>query len=81
MKKLIITSTAFTSTAHAGWFGPSQEVIDLQNQLTQQHSNTGYWMTVAGCLAIFVIVAFIIGTILGSKVRKNHGKSTDSREQ
>ena len=87
MKKLLTTSTALaliTITSYAGWFGsgsPSQEVVNLQNQLAEQHNATGFWTIVAGVLALFAIITFITGTILGSKVRKTHGKDTHSREQ
>ena len=80
MKTLIITSTALaliTTTAHAGWFGPSDQEINLQNQLAQQHTNT---FIIAGVLALCVIIAFITGTILGSRTRKN-AKQPDSSEQ
>ena len=69
MKSLIIVSTylaLITTTAHAGWFGPCEEVISLHNQLVQEHSATGFWGIVVGCLALFAIITFIIGAMLGS---------------
>jgi formate-dependent nitrite reductase membrane component NrfD len=81
MKKLIIASTALalTTTAHASWFGPSQEVIDLRNQVTQQQSAAHFWIIVAGVLALCIIIAFIVGTVLGSKVRR-HAKESNPGE-
>ena len=80
MKSLIIASLAFTAHAHAGWFGPSDQEVNLQNQLAQQHNITWFWVVVAGALALCVIIAFITGTILGSRTRKN-AKQPDSSEQ
>jgi hypothetical protein len=73
MKKLITASIALalTTAAHASWFGPSQEVIDLRNQVAQQVNAIGFWHIAAGCLALFAIITFIVGTILGSRTRRN----------
>ena len=82
MKSLVIAITALafiTTTAHAGLFGPSDQEINLQNQLAQQHNLTWFWIVVAGALALCVIIAFITGTILGSRTRKN-AKQPDSSE-
>jgi heme/copper-type cytochrome/quinol oxidase subunit 2 len=79
MRKLITASIALaliTTTAQAGWFGPSDQEINLQNQLSQQHTNT---LIIAGILILCVIVAFIVGTILGSRTRRN-AKQPDSSE-
>ena len=71
MNKLIITLALITTNAHATWFAPDPEIVNLQNQLAQQHNATGFWLTVAGALAFCVIIAFITGTILGSRTRRN----------
>jgi hypothetical protein len=83
MKKLItagIVLAFITPSAHAGWFGPSQEVIDLRNQVAQQLNALGFWHIVAGCLALFAIIAFITGCILGSRTRRN-AQRTPTDEQ
>ena len=79
-EKLITALALITATAQASWFGPSQEVINLQNQLAQQHSATGFWIVVAGVLALCVIIVFITGTILDSRTRRN-AQRTDTDEQ
>ena len=77
MKKLIIALAFVTASAQAGWFGPSEQEINLQHQLAQQHTNT---LIIAGILILCVIVAFIVGTMCGSRTRRN-AKQPDSNEQ
>lgn len=75
MKKrlaLIILMTLQTATLRAGWFSPDEETIELRKELTQQQQATGDWKTIAGALAIAAILTFVIGTMLGSKTRREH---------
>jgi hypothetical protein len=86
MKKLITTLISLaliTTTAHAGWFGsgtPDPQIITLQNQLAEQHGATSFWIIVAVVLGLFAFIAFIVGSILGSRTRRN-AKQPDSSEQ
>lgn len=80
MKAFITTLAFINTTAHANWFGPDQEIVNLQNQLAEQHGATSFWIIVAVGLALCAIIAFIVGSILGSRTRRN-AKQPDSSEQ
>lgn len=67
-----------TTTMHASWFGSEEEKqrrIQVEQQLNQQRKETGGWQIVAGTLAVFTGIAFTVGTILGSRTRRNGGDS------
>ena len=82
MKKHFIALSFMLTQSYAGLFGPDQETIELQQRLAEQQDITGVWMIIAGGLAVFVIIAFIVGTILGTKALRaiEHGKDTKPSE-
>ena len=90
MKKLIITPLTLltTSAILAGCNGgggsdptAQQQLQQAQAQLMQQQASTGSWQLAAGVLAITCILLFIIGTILGSRTRRNAKRPDSSEEQ
>lgn len=66
-----------TTSTHAGWFDQEekQRRIETEQQLAAQREQTDNWQIIAGSLAVVVVVAFTIGTVLGSRTRKKGGES------
>ena len=90
MKTLIITPLTLltTSALLAGCYGgggsdqtPQQQLQQAQTQLMQQQASTGSWQLAAAILAVSCILLFIIGTILGSRTRRNAKHPDPSEEQ
>ena len=76
----IITMFNSCSTAYAGWFSSGkdelaenkQKLSAVENQLTIQTKNMGYWQIATGSLALAALLLFGIGTALGSQTRYRH---------
>lgn len=74
-----------TTSSHAGLFDREerQRREVAEHQLDHQRQATGAWQVIAGGLAIIVVVAFTVGTILGSRTRRkdNGPTATDTNQQ
>jgi hypothetical protein len=77
--KLIILSALMlfmAADANAGLFdnGEKDRRIQAEQQLQQERGSAGGWMIVAGIMGVGGISLFVIGTALGSRIIRRHGK-------
>ncbi len=77
---LFLILSAFTPSAHGGWFGSSrkekeehkQQVVKLEQDLQHAHQKTDTWIIAAAFLSLLCVLLLILGTALGAKVRRHH---------
>ncbi|RBP41454.1 hypothetical protein DES53_107286 [Roseimicrobium gellanilyticum] len=77
--KLIIVFllTATIPPVHGGWFDkkedPSQKrLVQVEQELTQQRKANDSLSVIIGILGIGCVLLLVIGTALGSKIRRHH---------
>ena len=73
-----------TTPINAGWFdgygeqhrfeGEQQRRIVAEQQLQQQRQETGGWQIIAAGLAVFTLITFGVGILLGARAIR-HGKA------
>lgn len=76
--KIIVLITLLLSAApvRSGWFDnkdkeQQQQIEQYQHELAGERSSAGGWEILAGVLAVGAIILFIIGTALGSIIRRH----------
>ena len=86
MQKHLFVSLALafiTTPLTAGWFdgygehrfeSEQQRRIQVEQQLQQQRQQTGGWQIIAGGLAVFTLITFGVGIMLGARAIR-HGKA------
>ena len=76
MKFILILMLLMAAHCHAGWF--HDDYMDRwqqsEEQLEHQRQATGDWQIIAGVLAVGAVILFVVGTTLGSKIRRETRK-------
>ena len=78
IKLFIVFLLAFTiPPAHGGWFDrkedPTQQrLVQVEHELTQQRKANDSLSVIIGILGIGCVLLLVIGTALGSKIRRHH---------